>query len=138
LCKEISDKYKIRVYFSEAECPREIPKDVALCLFRVTQEALGNVLKHSGSSYAEVGLAGDANGLTLRVADAGKGFDPDGMQENAGIGLVGMRERLRLVKGRLSVRSAIDEGTEIVAEVPLEVANEAEPLKRTQVAGGSV
>lgn len=138
LCKEISDKYKIRVYFSESECPRNISKDVALCLFRVTQEALGNVLKHSGSSYAEVELAGDGIGVTLRVADAGKGFDPDGTQENAGIGLVGMRERLRLVKGRLLVRSAIDQGTEIMAEVPLTMFDETPPLIRTQTAGGSV
>jgi two-component system sensor kinase len=111
---------------------------VSLCLFRVTQEALGNVIKHSGSPYAEVELAGNENGLTLRVADAGKGFDPDGTQENAGIGLVGMRERLRLVKGRLVVKSSIDQGTEIVAEVPLMVAEGAEPLVRTQTAGGSV
>jgi PAS domain S-box-containing protein len=138
LCKEISDKYKIRVYFSDSECPRTIAKDVSLCLFRVTQEALGNVIKHSGSPYAEVQLAGNENGLTLRVADAGKGFDPDGTQENAGIGLVGMRERLRLVKGRLVVKSSIDQGTEIVAEVPLMVAEGAEPLVRTQTAGGSV
>ena len=136
LCKEISDRYRIRVYFSESECPRKIPKEVALCLFRVTQEALGNVLKHSGSSYAEVELSGEGNGVTLRIADAGKGFDPDGTQENAGIGLVGMRERLRLVKGRLLVKSSIDQGTEITAEVPLTAADEATPLVRTQAAGG--
>jgi|HubBroStandDraft_2_1064218.scaffolds.fasta_scaffold01706_6 PAS domain S-box-containing protein len=138
LCKEISDKYKIRVYFSESECPRNISKDVALCLFRVTQEALGNVLKHSGSSYAEVELSGDGNGVTLRVTDAGKGFDPDGTRENAGIGLVGMRERLRLVRGRLVVKSKINQGTEIAAEVPFTAADEATPLVRTQAAGGSV
>jgi PAS domain S-box-containing protein len=137
LCKEISDKYKIRVYFSDSDCPRTIPKDVSLCLFRVTQEALGNVIKHSGSAYVEVELAGIQNVLTLRVADAGKGFNPDNTQESAGIGLVGMRERLRLVKGSLRVRSEINQGTEIAAEVPLR-ADEADPLIRTQAAGGQV
>jgi PAS domain S-box-containing protein len=93
LCKEISAKYEIDVHFHDSGIPLDTPKDVALSLFRVTQEALGNVVKHSGAKSARVELAG--------------------------IGLVGMTERLRLVEGQLSIRSELMRGTEILAEVPL-------------------
>ena len=117
LCEEISEQYKIEVSFTERGIPRNIPKDVALCLFRVTQEALGNVVKHSQAKKAHVGLSTNANGVSLRVVDEGMGFDPDGINPSAGIGLVGMTERLRLVGGRFSIRSELKRGTELLAEV---------------------
>jgi two-component system sensor kinase len=100
---------------------------VALCLFRVAQEALGNVAKHSHANSAHVELGANENGVSLRITDAGRGFDPDLTNPHAGIGLVGMRERLRLVGGRLSVSSELLRGTEILAEVPLSTfANETQ------------
>jgi|HubBroStandDraft_2_1064218.scaffolds.fasta_scaffold03358_5 PAS domain S-box-containing protein len=128
LCEEMSEKYDIRISFSDSACPRDVPKDVALCFFRVTQEAMGNVVKHSSSPTAEVELIGSSNAVTLRIADAGKGFDPERVSAASGIGLVGMRERIRLVKGQLSVKSEIEHGTEIVAVVPYHTANESETL----------
>jgi len=126
LCKEIGEKYNIRVQFTECEFSAEIPKDVALCLFRVTQEALGNVVKHSAAKSARVELGSSANGVSVRIMDEGSGFDPNGTHAGAGIGLIGMTERLRLVGGRLSIRSEMMRGTEILAEVPLSsVANGA-------------
>jgi signal transduction histidine kinase len=71
----------------------------------------------------------------LRVVDAGLGFDLGAEKENAGIGLVSMRERLRLVGGLLSVRSAPMVGTEILAEVPL-FASVPETQAKSQVSGG--
>lgn len=118
LCKEFNDKYKIEVHFAAREFPLNIPKDVQLCLFRVTQEALGNVVKHSQAKSAQVDLGTNANGISLRITDAGKGFEPDLDDPAAGIGLVGMRERLRLVGGRLSVKAGLMIGTEVLAEVP--------------------
>jgi signal transduction histidine kinase len=98
-----------------------------LCLFRVAQEALGNVVKHSGANRADVEITGAANEIRLRIADAGVGFDPTLRNTHSGIGLMGMRERLRLVGGMISVRSAPSQGTEILAQVPLSVpAIEAE------------
>jgi two-component system sensor kinase len=57
-------------------------------------------------------------GVSLRIKDAGRGFEPNLSNPAAGIGLVGMRERLRLVGGRLSVKSVLLRGTEIIAEIP--------------------
>src|SRR5580700_10953139 len=121
LCEEMSSKYKIPVDFSERGTFADIPKNVSLCLFRVAQEALGNVVKHSGANRAVVEITGAANEICLRIADAGIGFDPTLRNTHSGIGLMGMRERLRLVGGMISVRSAPSQGTEIVAQVPLSV-----------------
>jgi PAS domain S-box-containing protein len=119
LCKDISKKYKIEVRFSECELPPNIPKDVALCLFRIAQESLGNTLKHSGALDARIGLGANEKDITLCITDTGRGFDPSVHGPGAGIGLIGMRERLRLVGGKLSIKSEPDRGTEILAEVPL-------------------
>jgi PAS domain S-box-containing protein len=122
LCKEMGEKYKIDIHFTKSGALPKIAKDVELCLFRVTQEALGNVVKHSQSKGAQVELGANSMGVSLRVTDAGKGFEPDLSNPAAGIGLVGMRERLRLVGGRLSVKSELLHGTEIIAEVPLGIS----------------
>jgi PAS domain S-box-containing protein len=128
LCKEISEKYKIEVQFKGCETPLNVPKDVALCLFRVAQEALGNVIKHSGAKEANVELGANASGISLRISDQGKGFDLGITNTAAGIGLVGMTERLRLVGGRLMVKSEPDCGTEILSEIPI-----AAPVNEVQV-----
>jgi PAS domain S-box-containing protein len=132
LCEEISEKYRIEVEFAESVPASKIPKDVALCLFRIAQEALGNIVKHSGAKRAQVELSAARNEILLRIVDAGVGFDLGLRDSTAGIGLVGMRERLRLVGGKLSIQSAPMRGTEILAEVPLYVSsNEARPPAMT-------
>ena len=88
LCEEIAEQYKIEVNFAAPGILLNIPKDVALCLFRVTQEALGNVVKHSQAKKARVELSTNANGVSLRIADEGMGLDPDGIHPGAGIGLL--------------------------------------------------
>jgi PAS domain S-box-containing protein len=135
LCKEISAKYEIDVHFKDSGMPPDIPKDVALCLFRVTQEALGNVFKHSGAKSAGVELGSNEAGLSLRIVDEGRGFDTRGDNAGFGIGLVGMTERLRLVGGRLSIRSELMRGTEILAEVPL-FSSVKRLLVKTATVGG--
>ena len=135
LCREIGEKYRIDIQFTNCEFPVNLPKDVALCLFRVAQEALGNVVKHSQSKNAHVELGANENGVSLRIKDEGKGFDPHDSNPSAGIGLVGMTERLRLVAGRLSIRSELMRGTEIVAEVPLSAFTK-EKHASSQVLGG--
>jgi PAS domain S-box-containing protein len=129
LCKDFSEKYKIEVHFAECDCPIDVPKDVALCLFRVAQEALGNVIKHSGTKEAQVELHTNANGISLCISDQGKGFDPAIKNPAAGIGLIGMTERLRLVGGRLLVKSEPNRGAEILAEVPFAVPVKEEKVK---------
>jgi len=135
LCQEVSKEYKIQVEFTDRGVSSEIPKDVALCLFRVAQEALGNVAKHSRAKRAQAELYGTNNDIRLRIVDAGVGFDTALQNAEVGIGLVSMRERLRLVGGRLSVQSAAMRGTEILAEVPLSIPV-SEAHARTMTAGG--
>jgi len=134
LCKEFGEKQMIAVHFSESDSRLKIPKDVALCLFRVAQEALGNVAKHSQGKNVHVQLAANAAGVSLRIKDDGKGFNTDRSEPAVGIGLIGMHERIRLVGGRLLVMSAVMRGTEILAEVPVQ-ASTNEPEVKVQAAG---
>jgi PAS domain S-box-containing protein len=135
LCEEISEKYGIQVEFTDRGVPSEIPKDVALCLFRIAQEALGNVVKHSEAKQAQAELSGTKDDVRLRVVDAGLGFDPALLSGDAGLGLISMRERLRLVGGRLSVQSAPMQGTELLAEVPLSISANAAQVRIMTVGG---
>jgi two-component system NarL family sensor kinase len=97
--------------------------DLEILVFRVAQEALTNVLKHSGVKAASVRLSRHADWLELEVADAGGGFDPqrtfDSTLGVAGSGLRGMRDRLDLHGGRLRILSTPGEGTRVQATVPL-------------------
>jgi PAS domain S-box-containing protein len=93
-----------------------VPKDIALCLYRVAQEALTNALKHSGASSAVLTLLKKRDGYSMAVKDAGKGFDPETFPQ--GLGIVSMRERVRSVHGRLSLTSYLDRGTQIIVEIP--------------------
>jgi PAS domain S-box-containing protein len=119
LCEEISGKYKTEIQFTKSNICLEIPEDVALCLFRVAQEALSNVVKHSQAKTVHVELVANVRGVNLRIRDDGRGFDPAPGNQGAGIGLIGMQERIRHVAGSFSVRSGMMRGTEILAEVPL-------------------
>lgn len=96
---------------------REAPLEVEQGLFRVAQEALANVARHSGAGHAEVDLAYDAHSARLRVADDGRGFDPAAPSD--GFGLQSMRERLASLGGRVSVESAPGKGTRVECACPL-------------------
>jgi two-component system, NarL family, sensor histidine kinase UhpB len=91
--------------------------DVELVVYRIAQEGLTNALRHSGARTASVSLKTDAETLTLRVADDGKGMPAEVPRGTAGI--AGMRERAMLVHGRLSIESRPDQGTEVRFTVPL-------------------
>jgi two-component system, NarL family, sensor histidine kinase LiaS len=96
---------------------REAPLDVEQALFRVAQEALANVARHSGAGSAEVDLSYTDRDLTLRVSDDGRGFDPS-RGSGGGFGLQSMRERLVRLGGRISVDSAPGRGTRVTAVCP--------------------
>jgi PAS domain S-box-containing protein len=100
--------------------PVPIAKDVALSLFRVAQEALNNVARHSGARAATVTLRQMDGGLLLAVRDSGLGFDPGHPAKTRHLGLAGMRERMQLVNGTLDVESAPGRGTTITAWAPAE------------------
>jgi signal transduction histidine kinase len=118
-CRELSNKHELEITFLHHDVPCQIPKDVALCLFRVVQEALRNVVKHGKTSEAKVELSGQGDGIYLCISDAGVGFNLESAKGEFGLGLISMRERLRSVGGYLSVESDPSRGTRIFARVPL-------------------
>ncbi|MCA1688168.1 MAG: histidine kinase [Actinobacteria bacterium] len=98
---------------------REVSLEVEQALFRVAQEALANVARHSGAGKVEVDLIYTPGSLTLRIADDGRGFDP-AMDQGEGFGLQIMHERLAGLGGRVEVESAPGKGTIITCICPLE------------------
>ncbi|MGA7029235.1 MAG: PAS domain S-box protein [Candidatus Acidiferrales bacterium] len=117
LCKEVSDRHNLAVQFVHHCTPERFPKDVTLCLYRITQEALQNVVKHSGAAAAKVELLCQNDRIDLCISDSGVGFSPEAVRGTAGLGLISMRERLRLVGGQLSVESELSQGTRIRARI---------------------
>ena len=119
LCRDVTARHGLDVQVADEGMPAELGSDLTLCLYRVIQESLANVLRHSGASHALVSLQRREREITLKVADDGQGFDPEATAENNGIGLFSMRERLRLVRGHLDVASQPGAGTEITVTVPV-------------------
>jgi PAS domain S-box-containing protein len=132
-CKEFGDKHKVEIDFSNEGIPSGIPPEISLCLFRIMQEGLQNALKHSGVKFFEVKLHGSPAEIRLTVRDSGVGYEPELAKDTPGLGLVSMRERVRLAKGTISVTSKPQSGTEINARVPLEAGAQREQGK---LAGG--
>jgi signal transduction histidine kinase len=116
-CKEFSGQHNLQVQFVHNDIPGQIPKDVTICLFRIVQEALRNVVKHSGAAEAKVELSSHDDRIDLCISDSGTGFSPKSAEGGAGLGLISMRERLRLVGGHLSVESEPSRGTRIRVRV---------------------
>jgi PAS domain S-box-containing protein len=115
--REFSTQHKLKVRFAH-EVATQIPYDIALCLFRIVQEALRNVVKHSGATEASIELLAHARGIELCISDSGRGFDVSAREQTAGLGLASMRERLRLCGGHLSVESQPLHGTTIHVHIP--------------------
>jgi signal transduction histidine kinase len=95
-----------------------LPPEVETTLYRIVQESLTNVVKHAGARKVSIVVMRRDRAATAIVEDDGEGFDPGDVRDG-GVGLVGMRERVALLDGRLDVESSSDGGTTIVAEVPL-------------------
>jgi PAS domain S-box-containing protein len=124
-CAEFSDQQGIEVDFASENVPHGIPGDATLAIFRIAQEALRNVKKHSGANSALVRLEWAGDRLHLSVSDLGKGFDSNRPSAERGIGIRSMEERLRLLGGQLEIQSLLMEGTRIDAWLPLKMARAA-------------
>jgi signal transduction histidine kinase len=119
-CREIEAAHQIAVQCTCQNVSRWLPADVALCLYRVAQEGLQNVVKHSGAKSATVELAAADGEIRLNIVDNGKGFDIGIVTK--GLGLVSMRERVRQVNGQIHWRSHPGKGTHVYVRVPLPAA----------------
>jgi len=125
LCKEISLHHGMTIAFRSHGVPVGIPDGAALCLYRIVQEAIVNAIKHSDAAQLEVDLSLHHGEICLRIADDGVGFEPSLADESGGLGLLSMRERLRLINGTIAIDTRPSAGTRIEVRVPPESSTSA-------------
>ena len=121
-CRDVTLRQKVEIDFTHDDIPRTLPQEIALCLFRVLQEALHNAVKHSNVRHFEVRLGCSANELHLIVSDRGTGFEIERATNKGGLGLISMQERVRLVNGTIAIESKPMGGTTIHVRVPFDLA----------------
>jgi len=118
-CATLMRREHIQITFVKNGEFSAVPKDIALCLYRIIQEGLKNIVKHSQARSAEIFLGSDDDNICLTIRDGGIGFDPVDVRHRPGLGLASMRERVHLVQGDFSIRSEPGQGTVINVCVPL-------------------
>lgn len=119
-CRDMSAARKLKIDLQIGEVPEQVAEDIALCVYRIAQEALHNVVRHSGASSAIVTLTTRDDEIVLTVRDGGVGFDARDPDRSPSVGLASMQERARLLNGRFSLWSLPGEGTRIEARIPLD------------------
>ena len=122
LCRDLAARHRLDIDFVHDRMPSHVPPDPALCLFRIAQEALQNVVKHSGARNVAVKLTGTHESLQLEISDSGGGFDTAKL--GGGMGLLSMRERVNFLDGHLTIRSKPGAGTRIAVLVPMPPAQQ--------------
>lgn len=120
---DFEDKTKIRTLLETRGKERRLTSAMEAAIYRLVQEALTNVAKHSGSSYVVVELTFQAQIVKIAVQDNGCGFQPELLEQkkNEHFGIVGMRERAELLEGRMEIESRLKEGTKIIIHIPTNV-----------------
>jgi len=122
-CRDFTQHTRLPVDYTGAELP-VLPDELTICFYRVLQEALTNVAKHAHANHVRVALQRNANTLNLAVEDDGQGFDAQTIvsvsRQPQSIGLLGMRERLELLGGKLEIKSQLGQGTRLLAYAPWE------------------
>ena len=124
-CRAFSELYGNRVMFHADGLMEPLPGDVALCLYRITQEGLRNIAKHAGGAEAWVTLTANTQEIVLSIEDSGLGFphpSPPG-----GLGLISMQERVRVIQGVFSICSIPGKGTHVEVRVPHPVGRDVPP-----------
>lgn len=123
LCRELSASRDVVIDYDVEDIGYDIPMSTAICFYRIAQEALHNAIKHSDSEVIEVRLFTREKQLVMTIEDDGKGFDLEGSCENHGIGLLSMRERIRLEGGTIHFHSQPGEGTQLEVSAPIACLN---------------
>ena len=118
-CAEFAKAQGIQVRFEGLLDDSRLDDACAACLYRITQESLRNAVTHGNATEILVTLTLDFAEMQLRVRDNGTGFVGDSARTRTGLGMVSMRERVRLVNGTLTITSLPGQGTEVAASVPL-------------------
>lgn len=137
LCDELRASHGLKTKLIAEAVPSNLSQDVSLCLYRIVQECLNNVVRHSGVKEARLELRGTGDEVRIHVSDSGVGFDIESPRIKRGLGLLSMRERLRLVGGKILIESSPSRGTQIDARVSLKRASlEHEGLASKEIARG--
>jgi len=131
LCDETSDHRNLKIKFHQKGFPSSLPPEIALCMFRIAQEAVHNIVKHSGAQEAKLVLTRTSEVLHMKVLDSGCGFDIETAKLKKRLGLLSIKERLRLVGGDFSIRSRPSEGTQIDVLIPIDMRNN--PIAGTSI-----
>lgn len=118
-CSSFSKREDIFVRFDSENVPSQVSNDTAICIYRVLQESLRNIARHAESDEAKVTFIGNDNELILYVKDYGIGFEFEKIRHKMGLGLASMEERVRLIQGKIMVKSETGKGTTIEVRVPL-------------------
>jgi signal transduction histidine kinase/ligand-binding sensor domain-containing protein len=122
-CEEFSSLRGIPISYKADDSVEELSPGAALCIYRIAQEALGNVAKHAKAKQVEVRLTRSGSRVCLVVSDDGVGFNRDGSGKAGGLGLINMRERVRQLNGTFEFESEPGHGTTVKAEVPFRPAS---------------
>ena len=118
-CDRFRRKDSLEVDFRAENITKEIPPDVAVCLYRIVQEGLRNISRHGGATEVTISLVGKNDTIRLTIMDNGRGFDPGRVKGKQGLGLDSMKERAYLIGGDFSLESQPGQGTVIEVLVPL-------------------
>ena len=126
-CSEVRHQKTLEVTFSSEGDFDSIGAEVALCMYRIAQEALRNVVAHAGARHVDVRLLRIGDSADLTITDDGNGFDIGRIRENRkGLGLVSITERVKLAGGTISIATELNKGTEVRVQIP---ANQHPPLE---------
>ncbi|MDX9800064.1 MAG: two-component regulator propeller domain-containing protein [Spirochaetia bacterium] len=126
---EFQSRTKIECSFTKENLDEEIDKEVSTAVFRIYQEILTNILRHSGADHVDITIKYDNNKIILLVSDNGNGIPEEKLKKPDSFGLIGMRERCRNFGGRLTVTTASGRGTTVKAEIPVPARNQPEKDK---------
>ena len=118
LCSQLDSSSEIRSEVKTKGDGVRVSFDVALCVYRVAQEALQNVARHSGARVVQVSLTATDAEIALEVSDDGRGFDQHGARRKGGLGLTSMDERVRLASGSLQLDTMPGGGTRVFVRIP--------------------
>jgi len=118
LCSQLDSAREIRSEVKTKGDGVRVSFDVALCVYRVAQEALQNVVRHSGARLVQVSLAATEAEIALEISDDGRGFDQHGARRSGGLGLTSMDERVRIARGSLQLETMPGGGTRVFVRVP--------------------
>ena len=121
-CRELDGKNGVSVTLAGGDDLPALSPALSLCLYRVAQEALHNVVQHARARHASLILARQDGRLRMTVCDDGQGFDPADARASDGVGLISMEERVRMMHGTIEIDTRPQRGTEVRVEIPLEEA----------------